>query len=261
MERLALERPVTPLSGSHSERRFADAARNHNPGDRRHQPHGRHARWRWGRGSQRAVTTPSGSAPAASPRRVGGLGLGGLFGLVFILAGAGFTYQTIATEQDKAVYPPPGQLVDVGGHRLHIQCVGAGSPTVVTESGLGGTSLDWSLVQPAVAQTTRICKPALWSALYEEGAAYQSDLAEALAAAPLRADMPLVVLLRGLVEGPPDQDAAGKAANADLARRSTRGQIVIAERSHHYIQLERPGLFIAAMNQDVESISAERVQS
>ena len=157
MERLALERPVTPLSGSHSERRFADAARNHNPGDRRHQPHGRHARWRWGRGSQRAVTTPSGSAPAASPRRVGGLGLGGLFGLVFILAGAGFTYQTIATEQDKAVYPPPGQLVDVGGHRLHIQCVGAGSPTVVTESGLGGTSLDWSLVQPSVAQTTRIC--------------------------------------------------------------------------------------------------------
>ena len=62
-------------------------------------------------------------------------GLGGTFGLVFILAGAGFVYQTIATEQDKAAYPPPGQLVDVGGHRLHIQCVGAGSPTVITESG------------------------------------------------------------------------------------------------------------------------------
>src|SRR5215207_4765289 len=84
-------------------------------------------------------------------------GLGGLVALCFLVAAAGFTYQTIATEQDKAAYPPPGQLVDVGGHRLHIQCVGTGSPTVITESGLGGTSLDWSLVQPAVAQTTRIC--------------------------------------------------------------------------------------------------------
>jgi pimeloyl-ACP methyl ester carboxylesterase len=87
--------------------------------------------------------------------------------------------------------------------------------------------------------------PAVGSALYEEGAAYQVDLAEAVAAAPLRGDMPLVVLLRGLVEGPPDQDAAGKAANADLARRSTRGQVVIAEGSHHHIQLDRPDLVIA----------------
>ena len=87
------------------------------------------------------------------------------------------------------------------------------------------------------------------------------DLAEALAAVPLRADMPLVVLLRGLVEGPPDQDAAGKAANADLARRSIRGQLVIAQRSHHYIQLDRPDLVIDAINHVVESVRAEGVHS
>src|SRR5207248_9975986 len=86
-------------------------------------------------------------------------------------------------------------------------------------------------------------KPARSSALYEEAAAYQVDLAEALDAAPLRADIPLVVVVRGLVEGPPDQDSAGKAANAALAQRSTRGQLVIAERSHHYIQLDRPDRF------------------
>jgi pimeloyl-ACP methyl ester carboxylesterase len=48
-------------------------------------------------------------------------------------------------------------LIDVGGYRLHIQCVGAGSPTVVLDAGLSGSSLDWSLVQPSLGRTTRVC--------------------------------------------------------------------------------------------------------
>jgi len=32
-----------------------------------------------------------------------------------------------------------------------------GSPTVVMDAGLGGASLDWSLVQPALQATTRVC--------------------------------------------------------------------------------------------------------
>ena len=52
---------------------------------------------------------------------------------------------------------PPGIMVGVGGHRLHIHCTGRGSPTVVFEAGLGGTSLDWSRVQPAVSEFTRAC--------------------------------------------------------------------------------------------------------
>lgn len=35
--------------------------------------------------------------------------------------------------------------------------MGEGSPTVVLEAGLGGTTLDWVLVQPAVAAFTRVC--------------------------------------------------------------------------------------------------------
>jgi pimeloyl-ACP methyl ester carboxylesterase len=53
--------------------------------------------------------------------------------------------------------PPPGAHVWVGDHRLHLNCQGSGSPTVVFESGLGGSSLDWVLVQPAVATRTRAC--------------------------------------------------------------------------------------------------------
>jgi pimeloyl-ACP methyl ester carboxylesterase len=56
-----------------------------------------------------------------------------------------------------ANYPPLGQMVDVGGYRLHIHCQGEGSPTVVMESGLGDPSLTWALVQPQVSTMTRIC--------------------------------------------------------------------------------------------------------
>jgi pimeloyl-ACP methyl ester carboxylesterase len=66
-------------------------------------------------------------------------------------------YQAIATSRDAAANPPPGRLVDVGGHRLHIWCVGEGSPTVVLESGLANRSADWDIVQPQVATSTRVC--------------------------------------------------------------------------------------------------------
>lgn len=52
---------------------------------------------------------------------------------------------------------PPGRMVDIGGRRLHLNCSGNGTPTVVVENGGGSFSVDWALVQPAVAQFTRIC--------------------------------------------------------------------------------------------------------
>jgi pimeloyl-ACP methyl ester carboxylesterase len=52
---------------------------------------------------------------------------------------------------------PPGKLVDLGGHKLHVNCTGKGSPIVVVESGFGDFSFDWILVQNRVAQVTRVC--------------------------------------------------------------------------------------------------------
>jgi pimeloyl-ACP methyl ester carboxylesterase len=52
---------------------------------------------------------------------------------------------------------PPGRLVDIGTHRLHLHCAGEGSPTVVLDAALGASSLSWSLVQPPVARVTRAC--------------------------------------------------------------------------------------------------------
>jgi len=51
----------------------------------------------------------------------------------------------------------PGELVDVGGRKIHMNCTGSGSPTVVLESGAVSFAMDWVLVQPDVAKTTRVC--------------------------------------------------------------------------------------------------------
>jgi pimeloyl-ACP methyl ester carboxylesterase len=49
------------------------------------------------------------------------------------------------------------QLVDIGGRRMNLVCVGHGTPTVVFESGLGGHLLNWKAVEPAVAVLTTAC--------------------------------------------------------------------------------------------------------
>ena len=53
--------------------------------------------------------------------------------------------------------PPPGRLVDVGGFRLHLHCSGRGSPSIVLDAALGGSSVSWSLVQPELAALSRVC--------------------------------------------------------------------------------------------------------
>jgi pimeloyl-ACP methyl ester carboxylesterase len=80
-----------------------------------------------------------------------------LIGLLLVLMLVGALYQFVATQIDERKYPPPGTLVDVGGYRLHLNCKGEGTPTVVMDAGLGGGSLDWSMVQPEVAKFARVC--------------------------------------------------------------------------------------------------------
>jgi pimeloyl-ACP methyl ester carboxylesterase len=54
-------------------------------------------------------------------------------------------------------YVPPGKLIDIGGRKLHLYCTGTGSPIVILMAGGGAFSIDWALVQPKVAQNTRVC--------------------------------------------------------------------------------------------------------
>ncbi|NLF13349.1 MAG: alpha/beta hydrolase [Anaerolineaceae bacterium] len=92
-------------------------------------------------------------------RILGRLALGGalLIGVILVLAAAAAVYQALAARAEERAYPPPGQLVDVGGHRLHLYCLGEGSPTVILESGAGEATPLWAWIQPEVARTTRVC--------------------------------------------------------------------------------------------------------
>ena len=313
--------------------------------------------------------------------------LAGLTGVVVLLL-AGATYQFIATKIDERKYPPPGRLVDVGGYRLHLYCVGEGAPTVVLDAGLGGGVPDWSTVQPEVSKFARVCAydragmvwsesgvgprtsqqvvtelhallgnagerapyvlvghsiaglhvqlyagrypdevaglvlvdsshedqlsrkgmtaipsfyPALIKAVSPFGVVRLMDLVDApsphmppgvgaaraavyshtrsmysyadeisaiavsmeqVRAAPMRlGDKPLVVLTRGMkeasqagpTEGADQAEQSWAELQAELARRSSSGRQIVAERSGHYIQFDQPDLVISAIRRVVEA--------
>jgi pimeloyl-ACP methyl ester carboxylesterase len=73
------------------------------------------------------------------------------------LASIGGGYQSLGTAADAKAYPMPGQLIDVGGHSLHLSCTGSGSPTVVLQPGAGEMSSNHGWIASAVASDTRVC--------------------------------------------------------------------------------------------------------
>jgi pimeloyl-ACP methyl ester carboxylesterase len=77
--------------------------------------------------------------------------------LIIGLSLLGFVYETAAEAGDRQTYLPPGQILDVDGHAMHILCMGKGGPTVILEAGGGYFSTIWTRVQPKVAQSTRVC--------------------------------------------------------------------------------------------------------
>ncbi|HET7890936.1 MAG TPA: alpha/beta hydrolase [Candidatus Sulfotelmatobacter sp.] len=96
------------------------------------------------------------SSPAPShhwPRRI----ILGLLACGLAAAIAGAIYESISEARDRRANAMPGKLFDAGGFKMHIDCVGQGSPTVILESGLGDTYVSWRKVQPQIAQFSRVC--------------------------------------------------------------------------------------------------------
>jgi pimeloyl-ACP methyl ester carboxylesterase len=112
-----------------------------------------------------------------------------------MVASFGGGYETVREYLDARTYPMPGQLVDLGGHRLHLHCTGSGSPTVVLEPGLGGASSDLGWVAPTVARDSRVC-------VYDRAGRGWSDAAEGPQdAARIAADLH-TLLERAQIPGP-----------------------------------------------------------
>ena len=114
---------------------------------------------------------------------------------VLALASIGGGYQTLGEAADAEAYPMPGQLIDVGGHRLHLSCTGAGTPTVVLEPGAGGMSSSLGWIAPAVARDTRVC-------VYDRaGRGWSEPASTAQDGAQIATDLH-TLLQRGHVPGP-----------------------------------------------------------
>jgi pimeloyl-ACP methyl ester carboxylesterase len=77
--------------------------------------------------------------------------------IVLILATAGFLYENISEARDRRFNAMGGKLVDLGGRKMHLNCSGESSPTVILDSGLGDSSLSWHKVQPEIAKFARVC--------------------------------------------------------------------------------------------------------
>jgi pimeloyl-ACP methyl ester carboxylesterase len=69
------------------------------------------------------------------------------------------SWAEVAAAQKTEPGPASGALVDIGGHKLYLRCVGPSGarPIVVLEAGGGGSSKDWSPVQDLLSSRVRTC--------------------------------------------------------------------------------------------------------
>ncbi len=91
---------------------------------------------------------------------MGGMIVGIVILVLFVLVGLVWVLGSRAKARLAAKYPPPGQMVDVGGYRLHLHCQGnhtPGSPTVVLEAAHSQPSLSWGSIPERVAEFARVC--------------------------------------------------------------------------------------------------------
>jgi pimeloyl-ACP methyl ester carboxylesterase len=76
---------------------------------------------------------------------------------ILALSAIGGAFQAILDGLDRAGTPDSGSLVDVGGRNLYLECAGAGSPTVILQSGLGEDSSYWARIRDSVSEQTMVC--------------------------------------------------------------------------------------------------------
>ena len=84
--------------------------------------------------------------------------------LISLCISYGFLAPDVAADPDGATadpnfydVPAPGRIVDLGGYKLHINCQGSGSPTIILDAGIGDWSTHWLAVQNLIKTDTRVC--------------------------------------------------------------------------------------------------------
>src|SRR5688572_15473428 len=77
-------------------------------------------------------------------------------GIAGALLALGAGSQLYAASDEAQRLRPPGKLIDVHGHKLHLHSTGQGRPTVVLEAGASAFSGVWEWIQPELAKHARV---------------------------------------------------------------------------------------------------------
>lgn len=70
---------------------------------------------------------------------------------------AGTVYNQLALRKLRAEAHAPGTIYQVDGYDVHMFCSGAGTPTLVLDTGLGDDFTTWLKIQPELSKITRVC--------------------------------------------------------------------------------------------------------
>ncbi len=108
---------------------------------------------------------------------------------------SGSACESIAERIDEHRHPAPGRIIAVGDHRLHLWCVGRGTPTVLLLSGDGTPSVTMYAAQRRIAAVTRVCS-------YDRAGLGWSDPAPRAMGLREQVDDMERLLARGGVDGP-----------------------------------------------------------
>ena len=98
------------------------------------------------------------SADIEAERRSSLKSRGALLASLACLASAGAGSAPPSADPLLSIYAKPQMFATLSdGRKLHVRCMGRGSPTVILTAGQGDWSLTWRRVQPAIARMTRVC--------------------------------------------------------------------------------------------------------
>jgi pimeloyl-ACP methyl ester carboxylesterase len=164
-----------------------------------------------------------------------------------IIAGAamliGVGFERAGEARDARLVPPPGRLIAVGDHRLHLWCIGNGSPTVVLISGGGTPSVTLYSAQTRIARFTRVCS-------YDRAGLGWSDPATKPMSVPEMADDLAALLATARVGGPyvlAPESFGGLVALSFAARQSTHVAGAV------FIDASEPGLWFRVSPHEVDA--------
>jgi pimeloyl-ACP methyl ester carboxylesterase len=116
--------------------------------------------------------------------------------LTCVVALSGFAFEQWSRWNVANKYIPPGQLVDVNGLTMHLNCSGAELPTVILEAGLGYEgSLSWHSIQSEISTHNRVCS-------YDRAGILWSDKADGPLTAAATAERLHTLLAQASEQGP-----------------------------------------------------------